>query len=107
MKLYSTGPNGRIETGNGEVLMVQMQLRNLRPAIQVGPDGIPGIKMTAKCNKEQWDAIREWAETEHTDPDELVEDMLNQPMLAWRRERDEKRGRRYMPPRNEGTGSEA
>ena len=92
MKLYQRDRTAKLKRAR-EVLMVQIH-SGLKATIEVGPDGKPGIKMTAKFNKEQWDAIKEWAETEHTDPDELVEDMLNQLMLAWRRERDEKRGRR-------------
>ena len=48
-------------------------------------------KMTAQFNAEQWEAICEWAEVEHADPEELMEDLIRQLLLSWRREHDARR----------------
>ena len=54
-------------------------------------DGVSGLNIVAKFNEQQWAAINELAEAEGADSDELVQDMLNQLGLAWRRQRDAKR----------------
>ena len=55
--------------------------------IREGPDGKPGLYVGAKFNDQQWAAITELAEAEGADPEELIEDMLHQLALAWRRQR--------------------
>ena len=54
-------------------------------------DGVSGLNIVAKFNDQQWAAINDLAEAEGADPDELIEDMLRQLGLAWRRQRDAKR----------------
>ena len=91
LKLYMRDRRANIRRAR-DVLMVQIH-SGIKATIENGPDGQPGIKMTAKFNEQQWAAITELAEAEHADPEEMIEDMLHQLMLAWRRERDEKRAR--------------
>ena len=55
--------------------------------IRTGPDGKPGLYVGAKFNDQQLAAITELAEAEGADPEELIEDMLHQLALAWRRQR--------------------
>ena len=51
-------------------------------------DGVQGLYVSAKFNQEQLDALEELARMEHTDAETMVEDMLQETMLTWRRERD-------------------
>ena len=86
LKLYQRDRRANIRRAR-DVLMVQIH-SGIKATIETGPDGQPGLKMTAKFNEQQWAAITELAEAEHTDPEVLIEDMLHQLLLAWRRERD-------------------
>ena len=90
LKLYMRDRRANIRRAR-DVLMVQIH-SGLKATIEPGPDGRPGIKMTTQFNEQQWAAITELAEAEHADPEEMIEDMLHQLMLAWRRERDVRKG---------------
>ena len=89
MKLYQRDRQARLRHAR-EVLMVQIH-SGMKSSIEVGPDGKARLKMTTQFNKEQWDAICEWAEVEHTDPEILMEDLIRQLLLSWRREHDARR----------------
>ena len=89
MKLYQRDRQARLRHAR-EVLMVKVH-SGLKSTIEVGPDGKPRLKMTAQFNAEQWEAICEWAEVEHADPEELMEDLIRQLLLSWRREHDARR----------------
>ena len=54
-------------------------------------DGVQGLYVSAKFNQEQLDALEELARMEHTDAETMVEDMLMEIMLSWRRERAAKK----------------
>ena len=53
-------------------------------------DGVEGLYVSAKFTQPQLDALEELARMENTDAETMVQDMLAEAMLAWRRQRDEK-----------------
>jgi hypothetical protein len=55
-------------------------------------DGVEGLYVSAKFTQPQLDALEELARMENTDAETMVEDMLAEAMLAWRRERDARKG---------------
>ena len=81
MKLYQRDRRANLRRAR-DVLAV-----NVHSGIEVTV-GVGGLNIVAKFNEQQWAAINELAEAEGADPDELIEDMLNQLGLAWRRQRD-------------------
>ena len=54
-------------------------------------DGVQGLYVSTKFNQAQLDALEELARMEHTDSETMVEDMLMEMVLAWRRERAAKK----------------
>ena len=54
-------------------------------------DGVLGLYAGAKFTQAQLDALDELALMEHTDAETMVEDMLHQALLEWRRQRDERK----------------
>ena len=88
MKLYQRDRRANLRRAR-DVLAV-----NVHSGIKVTMetrDGVSGLNIVAKFNEQQWAAITDLAEVEGAEPDELIEDMLNQLGLAWRRQRDAKR----------------
>ena len=57
-------------------------------------DGVLGLYAGAKFTQAQLDALEELARMEHTDSETMVEDMLHQALLEWRRIRDDRNERR-------------
>ena len=55
-------------------------------------DGVEGLYVSAKFTQPQLDALEELARMEHTDAETIVQDMLQETMLASRRERDARKG---------------
>ena len=84
MKLYQRDRRANLRRAR-DVLAV-----NVHSGIKVTM-GVSGLNIVAKFDEQQWAAINELAEVEGADPDELVQDMLNQLGLAWRRQRDERK----------------
>ena len=60
-------------------------------SVVTGPDGQSGLNIVAKFNQSQLDALEELARWEHTDAETMVQDMLLQAGLEWRRQRDERK----------------
>ena len=50
-------------------------------------DGVDVLKVAAKFNQAQLDALEEVARGEGTDAETMIEDMLQEIMISWRRER--------------------
>ena len=63
-------------------------------SVVTGPDGQSGLNIVAKFNQSQLDALEELARWEHTDAETMVQDMLLQAGLEWRRIRDDRNERR-------------
>ena len=90
MKLYQRGRRAKIRAAKGLLssksvhsgITVKMETR----------DGVQGLYVSAKFTQEQLDALEVLARGEHTDAETMVEDMLQEIMLDWRRERDARKG---------------
>ena len=88
MKLYQRGRRANLKAIQNPLktlvhsgITVQMEVR----------DGVQGLYAGAKFTQAQLDALEELALMEHTDAETMVEDMLHQALLDWRRQRDAKR----------------
>ena len=88
MRVYMRDRTARLRNERGTLKTLIHSGITVKMEIQ---DGVAGLYVSAKFNQEQLDALEHLARLEHTDSTTMVQDMLTEAMLAWRRERDQKR----------------
>ena len=88
MRVYMRDRTARLKNKRGTLKDIIHSGIKVRMEIQ---DGVAGLYVSAKFTQPQLDAVEELARMERTDAETMVEDMLTEAMLAWRRERDQKR----------------
>ena len=87
MRLYQRGRRARIRAAKD---VLSQSVRSGITVTKETRDGVPGLYASAKFTQAQLDTLEELAQGEHTDAETMVEDMLHETMLAWRRERNAK-----------------